>query len=105
LACNTVGGGYFDTGTGVNKNDPTNGANYYHTCNLVNSHTKNMECSVRAGICEKITTGKCANCRHCFYKCKSMPKRCKDLFPKPDDQAYLDVDDGNDEYYESSGYS
>ena len=91
-ACNRVGGGYFDTDDGPNPNDPTGGANYYHRCDLVNDHTKDIECNVKAGICRKVTTGACANCDHCFYVCDSMPKPCEDLFPDG-----IDVDE-NYEY-------
>ena len=76
--CRQVGGGYFDPSdpTVPNPSDPTGGANFYHRCDLDNEYTRAMDCSVAAGICTKVTTGSCAGCEHCYFKCNGLPQPC-----------------------------
>ena len=53
--------------------DPTDGANYFWTCGAVPDY---MACNVAGNNCTKVTTGACANCGNCFYKCKFAPQPC-----------------------------
>jgi hypothetical protein len=66
------------------KLDPTKGAQYFYACHLNNNPPKrsfahDMACNIEAGICSKVTTGVCAKCPTCFYKCKSQPQPCAEL--------------------------